>query len=313
MAESIDHDRLFKELISTFFVEFIELFFPQVITYLDGESITFLDKEIFTDVTQGEKFETDLIAQVKFQQQESFFLVHVEAQSSSDNSFNRRMFTYFSALHQKFSLPVYPIVIFSYDSPLKEAESEYQVEFPDFKVLQFNYRKIQLNRLNWKDYLNQNNPIASALMSKMQIAQKDRPKVKAQCLRLLANLKLDPARMQLISGFVDTYLKLNQLEESEFEQEISTFSQPEKEKVMQITTSWMEQGLEQGLEQGIERGLTREKELVLRQLKRKLGQIAPGLESQIKALNIDTVESLGEALLDFNSQNDLKVWLASIQ
>jgi len=231
MAESIDHDRLFKELISTFFVEFIELFFPQVITYLDGESITFLDKEIFTDVTQGEKFETDLIAQVKFQQQESFFLVHVEAQSSSDNSFNRRMFTYFSALHQKFSLPVYPIVIFSYDSPLKEAESEYQVEFPDFKVLQFNYRKIQLNRLNWKDYLNQNNPIASALMSKMQIAQKDRPKVKAQCLRLLANLKLDPARMQLISGFVDTYLKLNQLEESEFKQEISTFSQPEKEKL----------------------------------------------------------------------------------
>jgi len=313
MAESIDHDRLFKELISTFFVEFIELFFPQVITYLDGESITFLDKEIFTDVTQGEKFETDLIAQVKFQQQESFFLVHVEAQSSSDNSFNRRMFTYFSALHQKFSLPVYPIVIFSYDSPLKEAESEYQVEFPDFKVLQFNYRKIQLNRLNWKDYLNQNNPIASALMSKMQIAQKDRPKVKAQCLRLLANLKLDPARMQLISGFVDTYLKLNQLEESEFKQEISTFSQPEKEKVMQITTSWMEQGLEQGLEQGIERGLTREKELVLRQLKRKLGQIAPGLESQIKALNIDIVESLGEALLDFNSENDLKAWLASLQ
>jgi len=305
MAESIDHDRLFKELISTFFVEFIELFFPQVITYLDGESITFLDKEIFTDVTQGEKFETDLIAQVKFQQQESFFLVHVEAQSSSDNSFNRRMFTYFSALHQKFSLPVYPIVIFSYDSPLKEAESEYQVEFPDFKVLQFNYRKIQLNRLNWKDYLNQNNPIASALMSKMQIAQKDRPKVKAQCLRLLANLKLDQARMQLISGFVDTYLKLNQLEESEFKQEISTFSQPEKEKVMQITTSWMEQGLEQGL--------TREKELVLRQLKRKLGQIAPVLESQIKALNIETVESLGEALLDFNSENDLKAWLDSLQ
>jgi len=63
----------------------------------------------------------------------------------------------------------------------------------------------------------------------------------------------------------------------------------------------------------MERGLTREKELVLRQLKRKLGQIAPVLESQIKALNIDTVESLGEALLDFNSENDLKAWLESLQ
>jgi len=30
MTNNIDHDRLFKELISTFFVEFIELFFPQL-------------------------------------------------------------------------------------------------------------------------------------------------------------------------------------------------------------------------------------------------------------------------------------------
>ncbi|MEI6381984.1 MAG: Rpn family recombination-promoting nuclease/putative transposase, partial [Cyanobacteriota bacterium ELA615] len=233
MPESIDHDRLFKELISTFFVEFIELFFPQVMTYLDSESVTFLDKEIFTDVTEGEKYETDLIAQVKFQGQSSFFLVHVEAQSSADNSFNRRMFLYFSRLHQKFSFPVYPIVIFSYDSPIKEATSEYLVEFPDFKVLQFNYKTIQLNRLNWRDYLNQANPVASALMAKMMIAEKDRPKVKAECLRLLAKLKLNPARMQLISGFVDTYLKLNQIEEIEFKKEVSTFSNPEQESVMQ--------------------------------------------------------------------------------
>jgi hypothetical protein len=34
MKENIDHDRLFKELISTFFIEFIELFFPQVLEYI---------------------------------------------------------------------------------------------------------------------------------------------------------------------------------------------------------------------------------------------------------------------------------------
>jgi hypothetical protein len=111
--------------------------------------------------------------------------------------------------------------------------------------------------------------------------------------------------MQLISGFVDTYLKLNQLEELEFKKEVSTFSKPEQESVMQITTSWMEQGIEQGL--------NREKELVLRQLKRKLGQITPELEIQIKALDIDKVESLGEALLDFSTIDDLKAWLVSQQ
>ncbi|NCR01126.1 MAG: flagellar assembly protein H, partial [Microcystis aeruginosa L211-101] len=66
MTNNIDHDRLFKELISIFFVEFIELFFPQLINYLDRDSITFLDKEVFTDVTEGERYESDLVAQVKF-------------------------------------------------------------------------------------------------------------------------------------------------------------------------------------------------------------------------------------------------------
>jgi hypothetical protein len=30
----IDHDRLFKELLTNFFVEFIELFFPAIASYL---------------------------------------------------------------------------------------------------------------------------------------------------------------------------------------------------------------------------------------------------------------------------------------
>ncbi len=46
MTNNTDHDRLFKELISTFFVEFIELFFPQLIDYLDRESITFWNQSI---------------------------------------------------------------------------------------------------------------------------------------------------------------------------------------------------------------------------------------------------------------------------
>ncbi len=46
-------------------------------------------------------------------------------------------------------------------------------------------------------------------MAKMKIDQCDRPQVKAECLRLLVTLQLDPARMQLIYGFVDTYLNLD--------------------------------------------------------------------------------------------------------
>jgi predicted transposase/invertase (TIGR01784 family) len=305
VTTNIDHDRLFKELLSTFFLEFIELFFPSVMDYLDPDSVTLLDKEVFTDVTAGEKRETDLIAQVRFRGKSSYFLVHIEAESSARSGFNKRMFRYFARLDEKFDVPIYPIVIFSYDKPKKQAINNYQVNFPDFEVLRFNYRTIQLNGLNWRDFLNQPNPVASALMAKMQIEPEERPQVKAQCLRLLVTLKLDSSRMQLISGFVDTYLNLTQEEEQVFAREISTFRVEEQEEVMQITTSWMQQGLEQGLKQGAER----EKDLIVRLLKRKIAPIDANLEAEIKALDLELMEALGEALLDFLTVENLRDWL----
>lgn len=41
-----DHDRLFKELLSTFFLEFLDLFRPEVGKYIERGSIVFLDKEV---------------------------------------------------------------------------------------------------------------------------------------------------------------------------------------------------------------------------------------------------------------------------
>ena len=49
--QNIDHDRLFKELLSTFFWEFLELFLPKVTEYVERNSIVFLSQEIFVDVT----------------------------------------------------------------------------------------------------------------------------------------------------------------------------------------------------------------------------------------------------------------------
>ncbi|MEH2375035.1 hypothetical protein [Nostoc sp.] len=54
----------------------------------------------------------------------------------------------------------------------------------------------------------------------MNISPEKRPQVKAECLRLLTTLRLDPARMQLISGFIDTYLNLNETEEQKLNSHI---------------------------------------------------------------------------------------------
>ncbi len=147
----IDHDRLFKELLTTFFVEFIELFLPEVAAYLNPTSLVPLDKEIFTDVTAGDKFETDIVMQAQFKYQQAFFLLHLEAQSSAKGRFGKRMFRYFARLHEKYDKPVYPIALFSYNKPKRPEPDSYKVTFPDKTVLDFKYTVIQLNRLDWRD------------------------------------------------------------------------------------------------------------------------------------------------------------------
>jgi predicted transcriptional regulator len=63
---------------------------------------------------------------------------------------------------------------------------------------------------------------------------------------------------------------------------------------------------------GLEKGIEREKNLVIRQLKRKLGEdLSSDLEDVVKSLEIEQVEALGEALLDFASVNDLREWLSN--
>ncbi|GAX38958.1 Rpn family recombination-promoting nuclease/putative transposase [Nodularia sp. NIES-3585] len=244
----IDHDRLFKELLSTFFVEFLDLFLPHIVSEIDRDSIQFLPQEVFTDVTSGEKKEIDLLAQVRYQQQETYFLIHVENQSYSQSVFAKRMFKYFSRLYEKYDLPIYPVVIFSFDEPKRAESTNHSVTVADLNVLNFNFRAIQLNQLSWRDYLTQPNPVAAALMAKMNIASEERPQVKAECLRLLISLKLDPARMQLISGFVDVYLRLNAQENQTFKATADRMGLSQEEKYMEIVTSWSQEGAQKAAE-----------------------------------------------------------------
>jgi hypothetical protein len=302
MMDYIDHDELFKKLLTTFFVEFVELFLPDVAEYLDPEGITFLPQEYFNETQTGERRKIDILVRARFRGQDTFFLIHIENQSYDEDYFDRRLFFYFALLYQKYLLPVYPIAVFSFDYPLRPQSQQHEVRFPDFKVLEFNFASVQLNNLNWRDFLQHQNPVAAALMSKMRVARKDRPKVKAECLRLLATLQLDPVRTKLISGFVDTYLKLNAQEEQVFQTEIDRIGIAEQEKVMEIVTSWMERGIEQG-----------ELKLLLKLLNRRFNGLNSSLEEQIRQLPVAQVEALGEDMMDFSSEVDLVNWLEQVR
>ncbi|MBE9014090.1 flagellar assembly protein H, partial [Pseudanabaenaceae cyanobacterium LEGE 13415] len=61
----IDHDRLFKELLSTFFLEFLDLFLPEIAATLDRTSVRFMPQEYFADLTTGEDKIIDLLVEVR--------------------------------------------------------------------------------------------------------------------------------------------------------------------------------------------------------------------------------------------------------
>jgi hypothetical protein len=304
---TINHDRLFKELISHFFIEFIDLLLPELGAYLDrGSSIVPLDKEVFTDITSGESHEVDLIMKVQVRGEQAFFLIHIENQASAQTDFPKRMFRYFSRLHEKYDLPIYPIVIFSYDTPKREAENGYHIAFPGKSVLQFSYSVVQLNRLSWRDYVKSENPIASALMAKMQMEKSERPKVKVECLRLLVTLKLNRAKTRLISGFIDSYLRLTGDEMRQYEREFEQLAPNVREETMEIMSDWERRGIEQGIEQGIGRG---KRELLSRQIRKRFRNVSSELLNLLGQLSTTKLDDLSESILDFKDLSELEEWL----
>ncbi|WP_404452243.1 Rpn family recombination-promoting nuclease/putative transposase [Virgibacillus necropolis] len=206
------HDQLFKELIHTFFSDFLELFFPEVHLHIDFSSIKPLSNEMFTDMIEGESRKADIVIETKLKGQDTLIIIHVEPQSYSQENFNERMYQYFSLLYNKYRKPILPIAIFSYNEHRYE-QNEFMIKFPFFHVLTFNFLMLELKKMNWRDYIQSNNPVAAALLSKMGYTEKERVQVKKEFLQMLVKMEMNPAKTSLINGFFESYLRLNKWEE----------------------------------------------------------------------------------------------------
>jgi predicted transposase/invertase (TIGR01784 family) len=252
--EYVDHDRLFKELIQTFFKEFLLLYYPEIHEQMDFSHTSFLSQEIFTDITVGEKRAVDLLIETKLKGEDGLIIVHIEPQSYEQIAFYERMFIYFSRLYEKYRRKIIPIAIFAYDKT-KDEPQQFNVHFPFLNVLTFNFFKVELKKCNWREFVDTNNPVAAALLSKMGYSKEERVQVKLEFLRMLTRLELNPAKMKLITGFFETYLQLEEKEEENLVAEIKKLHPDEEGQVIELMTSWERKGLEKGREEGREEGI----------------------------------------------------------
>ncbi|MEL7417682.1 MAG: Rpn family recombination-promoting nuclease/putative transposase [Cyanobacteria bacterium J06555_3] len=83
-----------------------------------------------------------------------------------------------------------------------------------------------------------------------------------------------------------------------------------REEIMQDSVIYQDikaQGVLEGVREGKQLGKA---DLVLRLLKRRIGEVEANDETRINILSEEQLEALGEALLDFSSYDELSSWLA---
>lgn len=132
-------------------------------------------------------------------------------------------------------------------------------------------------------------------MARMKIARRDRPRVKLQCLRLLATLRLDRRKSALIAHFVSSYLQLAGDEMRRYQRDLEGMNQAERLKIMQYTNSWIEEGLEQGRLEGRLEAL---RESLAITLPRLFGERARVLVERLPSAELAALTHLQEQLRD---------------
>jgi len=290
------HDRLFKELLTSYFYEFVELFFLDLTKQIHRfQAPIFLDKESFGELPGDSRREKTWWYGCASQPGTPISSCGFEHEAQNRTNFPQRMHLYFARLLERYGPPIYPIAVFS-KRTRKPRTGLYQLAFHGEQILDFRYRILELAELDWNEYKDQPNPVASALMARMKIAHRDRSQVKLQCLRMLARLRVDPEKSALLSRFIDTYLQLNASEVRIFEQDVETLPQEERQAVMRITTSWKEEGRQEGLEEARRESLDRLRKSLKLVLAARFGAQADALIERLPQMDTAALDTLLDQL-----------------
>jgi predicted transposase/invertase (TIGR01784 family) len=266
------------------------------------------------DLAQGRKFGSVEIKQVAFRLDGVLFpspdapdrtIWFIEVQMQSDPVFYQR---FFAEIY--FYLNLYP----------QTADWQALVIYPTRSVepknrglYRANLNSEQVHRVYLEDF--SETSTESLGIGMMQLIMADAvdaiPKAKVLLAKTQPFSKTD-AKFAAIMELIETIVvyKFPSLGREEIENMLG-LSELKQTKVYQEALHEGEQiGEQRGEQRGEQTGALREAQsLILRQLTCRIGKIPSTLRSQVQSLSLPQLESLGEALLDFTSADDLKGWL----
>jgi hypothetical protein len=315
----LDHDGIFKQLLSAFLVEFLDLFAPELLALLDPTDLSLLPTESFVNLLDPDRRTADLLVQARIRGSPGAILIHLEHQAQADDLLDRRMFHYFARFYDHYDQLIYPIAFCSYPSPRRAAAQRHQIAIGTRRILSFEYQVVQLNQLVWHTYLGHPNPLATALMARMRMAPGERWQVKAACLQQLLGCALSTSQRRMLASFVSIYLPLNAEENERFTAAVAAWQPETKEAVVELISEWEQKGIEKGIaigiekgiEEGVEKGVNQGQQvLLIRRLTRRYGPLPETVPSAIMRLSSADLLALDDALWDFTTLEEVQRWLA---
>ena len=329
------HDHFFKQTLGQpgLAAEFFRLYLPTtLVACLDTSHVTVV-KDSFVDEELQEHF-SDALFRVKLKNgAEAYIYVLLEHKSAPDDWVSLQILRYLvhfweQARQQKpKKLPlVLPVVFYHGAQRWRTADnflSLFEVS-PELAVLrdylpEFRYHLCDLSRYRDED-LPPDGLLASALLLLKHIFRRSLKKLLPEAIRRgLGRNPIAPGDAEYIRTALIYLLQTNKVSEREF---LTAFRQVIQEKGIPMTenfidrwinqgrTQGMQQGVQQGMQQGVQQGVQQgEVNIVMRLLKRRLGELPASAETRIQNLPIASLEQLSEALLDFQETGDLTAWL----
>ncbi|GAB6552795.1 hypothetical protein bcgnr5378_06010 [Bacillus cereus] len=219
-----NHDNIFKNLLKNFFKEYLQFTQPTVYDEIDishtetkSENVSLLQ----TMKGPGLDHTVDLAMETKLKKTGERIVFHIEAQSSRQLHFPRRMKLYNNLCEEAFDCEVISHAIcFNQD----------QRSIPDMVVSKnqtssvahssFKYVKIDLNNYLVKDYLKVTNPFVIASLGLMDgfknLTQREKADIKLQGYINLFSNDFEEDKNKIVAACLEKYIELEEVELSFF-------------------------------------------------------------------------------------------------
>jgi hypothetical protein len=308
VIEQADYDSPWKDVLDLLFDSFMKQFFPFAHEQIDwARGFEFLDKElqkITADAAVGRRFVDKLVKVWLKTNQELWVLIHIEVQGTRETGFESRLYVYNFRILDRFNVPVATFVILT-DEDDNWRPTEYRNELLGTEV-RFRYSAAKLldYRERWEELEQSDNPFAVVIQAHLTALETRRDERDRLERKLTLTQRMDERGFseQVIIGlfrFLDWVLWLPDDLGAEFDAKMSEY---EEERKMEYVTSTERRGIKKGRQEG-------SAGILLRQLQRRFGPLDEATEAHIRALSLEQLEELSDALLDFASLSDLEAWL----